>query len=256
MLLAVDVGNTNIVFGVHEGEGWLHHWRVRTVRDKMSDEYGVLFRGLLRESGLEPATFHQVVLGSVVPPLTNAIREMLEAQTGCAPLIVNHAVHTGLSFDRLRNPAEVGADLICDAVALHARYPERAAVVVDFGTATTFTGVSGQGEMLGVAIAPGMNLAAAALAGSAAQLPQIDLKPPPRILGTDTITAIQSGILFGYVSLVEGMIGRIRDEMGEEAPAVATGGLSRLVVPLTRHFVDVDPWLTLEGLRLIAGQNR
>ncbi len=255
MLLAVDVGNTNVVFGVHDGDRWLHQWRVRTVREKMPDEYAVLFRGFTREAGLSMDGFDQVVLSSVVPPLTGKMEEMLVAQTGSAPLVVSYRVRTGLSFAGIPNPAEVGADLIADAVAAYTRYAG-AAIVVDFGTATTFVAVSGVGEFRGVAITPGLNLAMGALAGGAAQLPHIHLAPPPQAIGTNTIEAIQSGIILGYVGLVEGLIDRFQEELGGEAHVVATGGLARLVAPLTDRFADVDLWLTLDGVRLIGLQNR
>lgn len=254
MLLAIDIGNTNIVFGIHDGSGWLHHWRIRTVREKMPDEYGALFRMFLREAGLAMDVFDQVVLSSVVPPLTGRIQQMLADQTGHSPLIVSYKINTGLKFN-VGNPAEVGADLIADAVAAYERF-HSAAIVVDFGTATTFTAISKDAEFLGVAIAPGINLAASALASGAAQLPHIRLEPPPHAIGTDTIEAIQSGIVLGYVGLVEGMLRRFQAEIGGEVNAIATGGLSRLVAPLTGKFTAVDEWLTLEGIRLIALRNR
>jgi type III pantothenate kinase len=254
MLLAVDIGNTNIVFGIHNGKTWLRHWRVRTVRDKMPDEYAVLFQGFLREANVAMQHFTQIVLSSVVPPLTGTFSEMLAAQTDLEPVIVNYKANTGLTFC-VDNPVEVGADLIADAVAAYARF-HAACIVVDFGTATTFTAVSADAEFLGVAIAPGVNLAASALAGGTAQLPQIALTPPPHAIGTNTIHSIQAGIVLGYVSLVEGMIDRIQAELGGDAQVIATGGLSRLIAPLTDRFSDIDPWLTLEGVRLIALRNR
>lgn len=258
MLLAVDVGNTNIVLGIHDGSAWLHHWRVRTVAEKMPDEYAVLFRGFLREADVAMDGFEQVVLSSVVPPLTGSLSEMLAEQTGQPPLVVDHTVARGLTF-AVDNPAEVGADLIADAVAAHARFGA-SAVSVDFGTATTFTAVSanadGTATFLGVAIAPGVGLAASALAGGTAQLPQIHLAAPERAIGTNTVRAIQAGVVLGYVALVEGLLDRFVAEMGEAAHCIATGGLSRLIVPLTDRFEAVDPWLTLDGIRLIAQRNR
>ncbi len=253
MLLAVDVGNTNIVFGIHDREQWLHHWRVRTVRDKMPDEYGVLFRTFLHEAGLTMEALDQLALSSVVPPLTGTVQEMLKAHVNLDPLVINSTVDTGLKF-LVDNPAEVGADLIANAVAAYTRF-QSACIVVDFGTATTFTAISKDAEFLGVAIAPGVNLAAAALAGGTAQLPQIRLLPPPRAIGTNTIHAIQSGVVLGYLELVEGIIERFRQEIGGSVPAIATGGLSRLIAPLTDSFTAGDEWLTLEGIRLIALRN-
>ena len=255
MLLAIDVGNTNVVFGVHDGAVWRHHWRVRTVRDKMADEYGVLFRSLLREAGLAMGDFNRIVIASVVPPLTGRIEEMLAEETPVTPLVINHTVVTGLGF-AVDNPAELGADLLADAVAAHDRIGD-ACIVVDFGTATTFTAVSADAVLLGVAIAPGLNLAASALSGETAQLPQVRLVAPPRAIGTNTIHSVQSGVLLGYVGLVDGMIARFRAEIGTpshgaEAKVVATGGLSNIIAPLTGQFSIVDPWLTLDGVRLIG----
>jgi type III pantothenate kinase len=250
MLLAMDVGNTNVMIGVHDGIAWRHHWRVRTVRDKMADEYGVLIRALLREVDLTMADFDRIVIASVVPPLTGRIEEMLAGESPVVPLVINHTVEMGLRF-AVDNPAELGADLIADAVAAYKRL-KGACIVVDFGTATTFTAVSDGPVLMGVAIAPGINLAASALSGGTAQLPQVRLTPPARAIGTNTVHSIQSGILLGYVGLVEGMIRRFRAEMCEEAPVIATGGLSSIIAPLTELFAVVDPWLTLDGVRLIG----
>jgi len=250
MLLAIDIGNTNVVFGVHDGDTWLHYWRVRTVREKMPDEYGVLLRALLGEISLTMAALDRVVLASVVPPLTGRMEDMLGEQTHVDPLVINHTVNTGLTF-AVDNPREVGADLIANAVAAYARV-QGACVVVDFGTATTFTAVSQDATFLGVAISPGLNLAASALAGRTAQLPQIRLSAPATAIGTNTIHAIQSGVLLGYVGLVEGMIDRFRAEIPGDVQVLATGGLSSVIAPLTDRFSAVDPWLTLDGIRLIG----
>jgi type III pantothenate kinase len=250
MLLAVDIGNTNVVFGAHDGLAWRHHWRVRTVRDKMADEYGVLFRTLLREVDLTLSDFDRIVIASVVPPLTGRLEEIFADYTSVTPLIVGPATVPGLRF-AVDNPAEVGADLMANAIAAYDRIHD-ACIVVDFGTATTFTAVSSDAVLLGVAIAPGMNLAASALSGGTAQLPQIRLTPPPRAIGTNTIHSVQSGVMFGYVGLVEGMIRRFRDQMRSEAAVIATGGLSSVIAPLTTSFSLVDPWLTLDGIRLIG----
>ncbi|MCU0519919.1 MAG: type III pantothenate kinase [Anaerolineae bacterium] len=257
MMLAVDIGNTNILFGVHDGSGWRYHWRVRTVRDKMADEYGVLVRALLRESQLTLADFDRIVVASVVPPLTGRMEEMLGDETPVAPLVISHTVDTGLRY-AIDNPSELGADLIADAVAAYARLGE-ACIVVDFGTATTFTAISGDGVVLGVAIAPGMNLAASALSGGTAQLPQVRLIAPQRAIGTNTVDSIRSGVVLGYVGLVEGMITRIQAEMAssqrmasDDIKVLATGGLVDIIAPLTERFYAVDPWLTLDGIRIIG----
>lgn len=253
MLLAVDVGNTNVVFGVHDGDMWLHRWRVRTVREKMADEYGMLLRTLLAQEGLEMADLDHVAIASVVPPLTGRFEEMLADEVAAAPLIINCSAKTGLSF-AVDNPREVGADLIADAVAAYTRV-HNACVVVDFGTATTFTAVSADAVFLGVAIAPGVNLAASALAGGTAQLPQVRLAAPVSAIGTNTVDSIKSGVLLGYVGLVEGMIDRFQAEIPGEAQVIATGGLSSVIAPLTQRFSAVEPWLTLDGIRLIGERN-
>lgn len=253
MLLAVDIGNTNVVFGVHDGKGWMHHWRVRTVRDKMADEYGVLLRALLREADLSMQDFDRIAIASVVPPLTGRVEEMIADQSSVIPLVINHGVETGLDF-AVDNPAEVGADLIANAVAAYHR-AKGACVIVDFGTATTFTAVSETATFLGVAIAPGVNLAASALAGGTAQLPQIRLTVPERAIGTNTVHAIQSGVLLGYVGLVSSMIDRLQAEIGTPSQVLATGGLSSVIAPMTERFSQIDPWLTLDGVRLIGERN-
>lgn len=250
MLLAVDVGNTNVVFGAHDGKTWRHHWRVRTVRDKMADEYGVLLRSLLGEADLTTSDFDRVVVASVVPPLTARLEELVVEQSLAEPLIIDHTVDTGLTF-AVDTPSEVGADLIADAVAAFDRV-RGACIVVDFGTATTFTAVSADAAFLGVAIAPGLNLAASALAGGTAQLPQVRLVPPGRAIGTNTVHSVQAGVMLGYVGLVEGLIERIQGEMDGPVQVLGTGGLSSVIAPLTSRFSEVDPWLTLDGIRIIG----
>lgn len=253
MLLAIDVGNTNIAFGTYDSGRWTNRWRIRTVPDKMPDEYGVLFRDLIRDGSWQMSDIHRAVLGSVVPPLTGALPEMLKRQTGCDPLVVGPGVRTGLRI-RTDNPAEVGADLVANAVAAYARFQSNC-IVVDFGTALTFTAVAEPGDLLGVAIAPGLNSAAGALFRNTAQLPHVHLVPPPAAIGRNTTHSIQSGLVFGYIGLVEALIGRMRQELGDEAQVIATGGLAQVIAPLTDQFTEVDPWLTLEGLRIIAERN-
>lgn len=255
MLLAIDVGNTNIAFGIHDRDRdrWTNHWRIRTVPDKMPDEYGVLFRDLMRDAGLEMRDIHRVVLASVVPPLTGTLSEMFKRQINREPLVVGPGVRTGLRI-RTDNPAEVGADLVANAVAAYARFQSNC-IAVDFGTALTFTAVAEPGDLLGVTIAPGLNAAASALFRNTAQLPRVQLTPPPAAIGRNTIHSIQAGVVFGYVGLVEALLDRMRREMGGHAQAIATGGLAQVIAPLTDRFADVDPWLTLEGLRIIAERN-
>jgi type III pantothenate kinase len=263
MLLAIDVGNTNIAFGIYEpqaaepqqtaGNHWTHHWRIQTAPDKMPDEYAVLFRSLLRDRGLDLDGVKRVVLCSVVPALTTTLSEMFERQTTVDLLTVGPGVRTGLRI-RTDNPAEVGGDLVANAVAAHARFQSNC-IVVDFGTALTFTAVAENGDLLGVAIAPGLRAAASALASNTAQLPHVRLVPPPAAIGRNTVHSIQSGVVFGYVGLVEALIRRMRAELDGKAFAIATGGLARVIAPLSDQFASIEPWLTLDGLRLISERN-
>ena len=219
----------------------------------MPDEYAVLFRSLLRDQELDLADVEKVVLSSVVPALTTTLSEMFERQTTADTLIVGPGVRTGLRI-RTDNPAEVGGDLVANAVAAHARFHSNC-IVVDFGTALTFTAVTQNGDLLGVAIAPGLRAAASALASNTAQLPHVRLVPPPASIGRSTVHSIQSGVVFGYIGLVEALIHRMRAELGGTALAVATGGLASVIAPLSDQFASIEPWLTLDGLRLIAERN-
>jgi type III pantothenate kinase len=265
MLLAIDVGNSNVAFGIHHEGHWTNHWRIRTVRDQMPDEHSVLFRSLLHKDGLQMEDITRTVLGSVVPSLTVTISEMLQRQTGSRLLVVGPGVRTGLRI-RTDNPAEVGSDLVANAVAAHALYGAGGGggkdnkspgncIVVDFGTALTFTAVDRMGDLLGVAIAPGLRSAATALASNTAQLPHVQLVPPPAAIGRNTVHSIQSGVMFGYIGLIDALIERMRAEMDGPTHVIATGGLARVIAPLTDHFTAIDPWLTLDGLRIIADRN-
>ncbi len=249
MLLAVDIGNTNIVFGVHTQDQWLHHWRIQTVRDRMPDEYAALFRDLLGEADLDLTGFKSAIISSVVPPLTQGFREMIALRTGRTPLILDAGTKTGIEI-RTERPEEVGSDLIANAVAAYDRFKTNC-VAVDFGTATTFTAIAEPGALMGVSISAGLQAIVDALVGHTSQLPQIELAPPPSVIGRNTVHSMQSGLVLGYVSLIEGLIDRIRRELGH-AKVIATGGLAQTVAPLTDRFNAVDPWLTLEGLRLVS----
>jgi type III pantothenate kinase len=253
MLLAIDIGNTNVVFGIHNRQKWIAQWRVRTVRDQMPDEYAVLFKEFLREVNIALSDIRQVVLSSVVPPLSGVFRELCQRYFGRPPLVVGPGIRTGINI-RTDNPSEVGADLIANAVAAYDRF-RADCIVVDFGTATTFSAIAEPGIFLGVAIAPGLGLAADALSGRTAQLPRVDLTPPPSAIGKNTVHSMQSGLIFGYAGLVEALITRVRAELGEHAPVIATGGLSQVFAPLCQQIEVIEPWLTLDGLRLIAERN-
>lgn len=252
MLLAIDVGNTNIVFGVHDGAQWTHTWRVQTVRDRMPDEYAVMFRNFLREADLGMDQVDQFVLSSVVPSLTQGLADMVAQRTGKRPVIVSATLNTGIRIN-VDYPSSVGSDRIADAVAAYDRVGDDC-IVVDFGTATAFTIVVTPGEMIGAVIAAGLGTTADALIRRAAQLSGIELTPPPSVVAKNTVHALQAGLVVGHLAMVEGLIDRLRAEIGP-AKVIATGGLSVVLAPYTDHFDLVDPWLTLDGLRLIAERN-
>jgi len=253
MICCIDIGNTNLVLGLWNGSSWCAKWRVRTVPEKMVDEYAILLKNLLEGSSYKMKDISQVVIASVVPRLKAVFTELFKKYSGIDALILGPGVKTGLSI-RTDNPAELGADLVADAVAAYSRI-KGACIVVDFGTATTFSAVSEKGEFLGVAIAPGIEIAVEALANSTAQLPHVHLAPPPRAIGTNTIYSMQSGLIFGYIGLVEALLARIKKELGGEVRVIATGGLSSLLAPLTEAIDIIDPELTLEGLRIIGERN-
>lgn len=254
MLLCIDIGNTNIVLGLYQGERLLHHWRIATERERTTDEYAALFLTLLAHAGLAHTSIHGAAIASVVPPLTGAFVDLCRRYLEVDPLVVDAGVRTGVRL-RIENAREVGADRVVNAAAAFRRYGGPACVV-DFGTATTFDAISVEGDYLGGAIAPGIAIAAKALTERTAKLPQVELVPPPQAIGRSTVQSMQSGILFGYVGLVEGMVARFRQELGPEMRVIATGGLAELIARETDVFQVVDPWLTLEGLRLIYELNR
>ena len=253
MLLAIDVGNTNIAFGVFSGKDWLNRWRIRTAPDKMPDEYSVLFRDLLRTEKLDLTDIGKVTLSSVVPSLTETMSTMLLKEMGRKPLVVGPGVKTGIRI-RTDNPVEVGTDLVANAVAAYARFQANC-IVVDFGTALTLTAVTEPGDLVGVAIAPGLKYAIDALAQRTAQLPHVSLVPPPSAIGKNTVHSIQAGVIFGYVGMVESLIDRMTFELEGRAKVIAIGGQAQVIAPLTDRFNEIEPWLTLEGLRLIAEKN-
>jgi len=254
MLLCVDIGNTNIVMGVYREDELLTHWRVSTDHQKMPDEYGMLLVSLLAHAGLAPNDIDAVALASVVPPVTDPFIEMLEGYLHRRPLVVGTGVRTGVDI-RYDSPREVGADRVVNAAAAYRLYGGPACVV-DMGTATTFDALSAKGEYLGGAIAPGIRIAAEALFQRTAKLPRIDLQRPDKAIGTNTADSMRSGILFGYVGLVEGMVARFRAELGPGMHVIATGGLAEVIARETRVIEVVDPWLTLRGLHIIYALNR
>jgi type III pantothenate kinase len=262
MLLAVDIGNTNITLGLWNGRAWANQWRLRTVHDKTIDEYGVYLKSLLRE-GEAAEKVTAAIISSVVPPLTGTFIAVCKTYLDLEPMLVTAQTDTGIII-ATDNPSEVGADRIVDAAAAHYLYPGYS-IVVDIGTATTFDVVSDKGELLGVAIAPGLGVAAAALSSRAAQLGRVALEAPPHAIGTNTVHAMQSGLIFGYVGLMEGLIQRITAELNQQFAApdtpikpkvIGTGGLITIIAPETDHIDHIAPWLTLTGLRIIYERNQ
>ena len=251
MLLAIDIGNTNIVLGLYDGPRLVVHWRLATQRDRTPDEYAVTVLQLFAHAGLGPDAVTAAIIASVVPPLTPTFCDLCRGRFRCEPLVVGPDLDTGITI-RYESPADVGADRIVNAVAAHARY-RRAAIVVDFGTATTFDYVTAAGEYLGGAIAPGIGISAEALVQRTSKLPRVEIKRPPNesVVGRTTAAAMQAGIFYGYVGLVDEIVDRMAKEQGGEPAVVATGGLAGLIAPETQTIKDIDEFLTLEGLRLI-----
>ena len=254
MLLAVDIGNTDTTLGVFENEELRATWHMATVIHRMADEYAALLLNLLYHQGLDKADIKEVALCSVVPPLIATFEELFQRYFHISPLVVGAGVKTGVRI-RMDNPREVGADRIVNAAAAHHLY-SGPIIIADLGTATTFDTVSKEGDYLGGAIAPGINTAAEALFTQAAMLPRVELIHPNQAIGTNTIAAMQSGIVFGYVGLVEGIVARIQQELGEKAKVVATGGYAELIARETAVINEVNPDLTLVGLRLIYLMNK
>ena len=253
LLLTIDAGNTNTVFGVHDGKDLRAHWRLTTRREQTADEYGVLVRNLFGGSGVDPKQIAGVALASVVPPLTPVLVELSRDYLGQDPLVVEPGVRTGMPI-LYEPPGDVGADRIVNGVAALAQYGGPV-VIVDFGTATTFDVITRKGEYAGGVICPGVGISADALFQRAARLPRVDVRNPGRVIGRSTVASIQSGLYFGYAAMVEGIIARIRAELDEPARVVATGGLAATLAGDVPSIEAVDPVLTLTGLRLIWERN-
>ena len=254
MLLAVDIGNTNITIGVFQGEELRATWRVTTVVNQMADEYAAILLNLMQHQGLKTSEINEIALCCVVPPLITTFVDLSQRYFHAEPLVVGAGTKTGVHI-RMDNPREVGADRIADAVAAHHLYGGPL-IIIDLGTATTFGIVSKEGDYIGGIIATGIATAAEALFARTAQLPRVELSYPKHVIGTNTVAAIQSGIIYGYASLVEGMLARIEKELGGKATVVATGGYAELIHRETKVIDKVNPDLTLIGLRLIYQMNK
>jgi len=250
-LLVVDVGNTNVVLGIYRGDELAGSWRLATARERTADEYGILTKQLI---GDVAGTLDGAIVSSVVPPLNRAFAWMIEQQFGIEPLFVEPGVKTGIAI-HVDNPQEVGADRIVNCVAAFERYGGPS-IIVDFGTATTFDVVTANAEYVGGVIAPGINISAEALFARASRLPRVDIRRPPTVIGTNTVVNMQSGLYFGYLGLVDGILTRMKKEVRGVKKVLATGGLAQLFAADSEHIEEVHEDLTLEGLKIIYDRNR
>ena len=249
MLFTIDIGNTNITYGLYKGDQLNGRWRISTDHTRMPDEYGLQLIQMLNREGIDQSDIEGIIMASVVPPVTTYLSEAFMKFFNKKPMIVNHETKTGVPV-KIDDPATVGADRIVNAVAVK-KYFGGPACIIDFGTATTFDAVDDDMNYIGGAITPGVHVAEEALFQRTSKLPRVEIKRPPNVIGQNTIHAIQSGLLFGYVSLVEGMVKRFSEELGPEMKVIATGGLASFISKETDAIHHTCPWLTLDGLRII-----
>ena len=258
MLLAIDIGNTNIVLGVFEGATLRASWRLLTLRERTADEVGLMVTGLFAHEHIDLKSITAMVIGSVVPPLTPIMLRMSGRYFGREALLVDPTSNAGMPI-LYKNPAEVGADRIANSIAAYETYGRAHGlplIIADLGTATTFDAVTAKGEYLGGVICPGPQIAAEALFQRAARLPRVDVRKPQSVIGSTTVGAIESGLFYGYLGMVEGLVRRMTDELGGRATCIATGGLAPLIVPETTAFVAIEPDITLHGLRIVWERNQ
>jgi len=253
MLLAIDVGNTNTTLGVFAKKELIAHWRLTTSREQTADEYGILIRNLFSLEGLRPDQISGIMIASVVPPLDSLLEEMAQRYFGLEAMFLEPGTRTGMAI-HYDNPSDVGADRIADAVAAFEKYGGPC-VIVDFGTAITFDAVSEKGDYLGGVICPGLGIAAEALFARAARLPRVEIREPEKVIGGNTVASMQSGLFYGAVGLLDGILERLLGVLGSKTRVVATGGQASLVASASRYKPPIDPWLTLEGLRMIYERN-
>ena len=253
MLIAVDIGNSNIVIAVHDTEKWTESFRIYSDQKKTSDEYFVVLESLLTHAGIHKQDISRSVISSVVPNLTRSVQKNIIRLFDVQPLMVDRFIKTGLKNDTI--PVELGSDLLCNLAQAHHMHPHSPVMVVDFGTALTFSTVGEDGSVLGASIAPGLVTAVNALYGNTAQLPQVELRIPEKVIGRNSQDSIRSGIMFGYAGMVTSLIERSEQELGKELYVIATGGLSTTIAPLIGRINQVSPMHTLEGLKLIASLN-
>ncbi len=253
MLLAIDVGNTNIVLGIYRKNQLVHDWRVMTDREKTADEYGILLQNLFAMRQVSLETVKAIIISCVVPPLVRVLDQLCHTYFHVSPLFVGPDVKLGMQIG-YANPHEVGADRIVNAVAAFEKH-RRSLIVIDFGTATTFDYISPRGEYLGGAIAPGIQISSEALFQKASKLPRVEFAVPQHVIGRDTVTSMQAGIVYGYIGLVDGIVSRMKAEVADDPHVIATGGLAGLIAPYSTTINEVDELLTLRGLKIIYDLN-